>query len=245
MPPSLVRRWAPDALVGPLAGPLAGLLAGLLAVLLPLGPAAPAQATPGCKQESQVPACADTEPPDTQISGGPHDEITPGQPVSLSPRPSVVLTASEPATFNCAINSKRVPCQAGETVLKNLSPGTQVFVAQAVDQAGNFDASPASLTFYVPHDLSPRKGAVLTVGAVKGVREVRLIAPVGPKLGKVAIRVGQGSWIKVRLKSAEADRLHVFVLRGTGAKPLSGVMQVKALKVPKGGAVAVDAIVAR
>jgi len=153
-------------------------------------------------------------------------------------------------------------------VLKNLKPGPQVFVAQAVDQAGNFDASPASLTFYVPHDLSPRQGrgwkrvksqpsyagdyvsttrtgAVLTLGAVRDVREVRLIAPIGPKLGKVAIRVGQGSWIKVRLKSAETERLHVFVLRGAGASQLSGAIQVKALKMPAGGAVAVDAIVAR
>ena len=61
--------------------------------------------------------------PETQISGGPHDRITPGKPVSLSPRASVVLTASEPATFNCAINSKKVPCQGGVTVLKKLGAG--------------------------------------------------------------------------------------------------------------------------
>ena len=188
--------------------------------------------------------------------------------MSLSPRPTVVLAASEPSTFNCAINGQKMPCQAGVTVLKNLQPGTQVLVAQAVDQDGNFDASPASLTFYLPHDLSPRqgtgwkrvksvasyvgdyvsttrKGAELTVGAVKGVREVRLIAPVGPQLGKVAIRVGKGAWMKVRLKSASSQKLHVFALRGAGAEPLSGVLQIKAIKVPQGGAVAVDAIVAR
>ena len=51
--------------------------------------------------------------------------------------------------------------------------------------------------------------------------------------------------MKVRLKSAKSQKLHVFELRGAGAHRLSGVIQVKALKVPAGGAVAVDAIVAR
>ena len=206
--------------------------------------------------------------PETQISGGPRDKITPGEPVSLARRPSVVLAASEPATFNCAVNARKVNCQDGVTVLKKLKPGPQVFVAQAVDQDGNFDATPASLTFYVPYDLTPgqgkwwkrvksrasysgdyvsttKRGAVLTVGAVKHVREVRLIAPVGPDLGRVAIRVGHGSWMKVRLKSTRSDRQHVFVLRDADAQRLSGVIRVKALKIPAGGAVAVDAIVAR
>ena len=33
-----------------------------------------------------------------------------------------------------------------------------MFVAQAVDRDGNFDATPASLTFYVPYDLAPSQG---------------------------------------------------------------------------------------
>jgi hypothetical protein len=206
--------------------------------------------------------------PETQISGGPHDRITPGQPVSLERRPTIVLAASEPATYNCAVDARKVPCRDGVNVLRGLEPGTQVFVAQAVDKEGSFDATPASLTFYVPYNFastqgngwkrvkSPasyagdyvsttKQGAVLTVGAVKGVREVRLVAPVGPELGKVAIRVGKGPWMKVQLKSAKSRKLGVFELRGSDAKPLSGVIQVKALKVPAGGAVAVDAIVAR
>jgi hypothetical protein len=206
--------------------------------------------------------------PETQISGAPLDRITPGQPVSLSRRPTVVLAASEPATFNCAVNARKVPCQDGVTVLKGLEPGVQVFVAQAVDKDGNFDATPASLTFYVPYNFSPgqgkgwkrvksrasyagdyvstaRKGAVLSVGQVRRVREVRLIAPVGPKLGRVAVRVGKGPWMKVRLTSATSEKLRVFELRDVGAEQLSGVLRVKALRVPSGGAVAVDAIVAR
>ncbi len=206
--------------------------------------------------------------PETQISGGPQDRITPGNPVSLSPRASVVLTASEAATFNCAINSKKVACQGGVTVLKKLDPGPQVFVAQAVDRDGNFDATPASLTFYVPYDLTPsqgrgwkrvksrgsfggayvsttRRGAVLTIGAVRAVHEVRLLAPVGPELGTVAVRVGRSAWMKLRLTSAKPRKLRVFELRGAGAARLSGAVQVKALRVPSGGAVAVDALVLR
>ena len=206
--------------------------------------------------------------PETQITGGPQDRITPGQPVSLTRRPTVELTASEPASFNCAINAKKIPCKSGTTVLKNLKPGIQVFVAQAVDKEGHFDVTPATLTFYVPYDFAPgqgkgwkrvkshgsyagdyvstaKKGAVLTVGAARGAREVRLIAPVGPTFGMVAIRVGKGSWMKVRLTSATSERLHVFELRGAGAKRLSGAIQVKALEVSRGGTVAVDAIVAR
>jgi hypothetical protein len=208
--------------------------------------------------------------PETQITGGPNDRLTPGQPVSLTRRPTIELTASEPATYNCAVNAKKVPCRGGLNVLKGLKPGTQVFVAQAVDRDGNFDATPASITFYIPYNLTPHQGngwkkvkshgsfagdfvstthtgAVLTVGEVTGVHEVRLIAPVGPNLGKVAIRIGNGKWMKVHLTSKKARRLVVFELRGTraGAHELSGTIQVKALKVPAGGAVAVDAIVAR
>ena len=206
--------------------------------------------------------------PETQVTGGPTDRLTPSSPVSLTRHPSVVLTASEPATFNCAVNAKKVPCQGGTTVLRRLKPGPQVFVAQAVDSDGNFDATPASLTFYVPYDLAPRqgqhwkrvkshgsyagdyvsttsKGATLTLGPVKNVHEIRLVAPVGPQLGKVAVRIGKGPWLKVSLNAAKQADLHVFELRESGARSLSGRVEVKALKVPAGGAVAVDAVVAR
>jgi hypothetical protein len=232
-------------------------LLGLLAALLPLLVANPTQA-----------ATDDVDPPQTEISSGPQDEITPSQPVTLSKSTTVKVSANEPSTFNCAINAKKVPCQDGVAVLQHLKPGLQVFVAQAVDQAGNFDPTPASLTFYVPHNLKPGQGqgwkkvksqssyagdyasttttgALLHLGKLRGVREVRLIAPVGPKLGKLAIRVGKGSWMKVRLKAPTSQRLHVFELRTLDARPLNGVIQIKALKVPRGGAVAVDAIVAR
>ena len=82
--------------------------------------------------------------------------------------------------------------------------GPPVFVARAVDSQGNFDATPASLTFDVPYNLTThqgkgwkkvrsgaafagdyvsttRPGAVLTLGKVTGVHELRLIAPTGPQ----------------------------------------------------------------
>ena len=204
--------------------------------------------------------------PDTFISKGPVDRITPGVPVALSRHPKVLLSASKAATFRCAINAHKVACHGGLNVLKKLKPGPQVFVAQAVDAAGNFDKTPAALPFYVPinaraagawHHVKSRgsyagdyvatgaKGAVLTLAAVKGVREVRVIAPAGPRLGTLAIRVGHSGWFKVKLTSKADERLAVFVVRNASAKPLSGPIQVKALRVPARGAVAIDAVVAR
>lgn len=206
--------------------------------------------------------------PETLISGGPSDKITPDRPVVLTKRPTVQLLASEPATFNCAINAKKVPCQGGLTVLTRLKAGPNVFVAQAVDSEGKFDATPASLTFDVPYNLTEhqgkgwkkvrsrgayagdyvsttRPGAVLTLGKVTGVHELRLVAPTGPQLGKVAVRVGRSAWIKVDLRSAKARKLAVFELRGAGGGALSGAIQLSAIRVPQGGAVAVDAVVAR
>lgn len=206
--------------------------------------------------------------PETTISDGPADRLTPAQPVILSKRPTFVLSASEPATYNCAVNAQKVACQGGLNVLTKLKPGPNVLVAQAVDADGNFDTTPASLTFYVPVNLTDhmgrgwkkvrsggafggdyvsttRPGAVLTVGKVKGVHELRLIAPTGPHLGKIAIRVGKSPWMKVSLRSSKATKLSVFVVRGGSAKALSGAIQLSAASVPQGGAVAVDAIVAR
>jgi hypothetical protein len=204
--------------------------------------------------------------PETQISGGPSDRLSPGSPVALTRRPTVVLASSEPAAYNCAINAKKVRCHDGVNVLKGLKPGTQIFVAQAVARDGRFDATPASFTFYVPIDLkagrdwnrvrskgsfggdyltTARRGAVLNVGRVKGVREVRLLAPTGPRLGKVGVRVGHGKWKKVDLRTPKARKLRVFVVRAPGSEARSGRIQIKAFKVPAGGAVAVDALVAR
>ena len=86
---------------------------------------------------------------------------------------------------------------------------------------------------------------VLTLGALKGVRELRLVAPTGPNLGKVAIRIGHGKWRKVSLRSAKRQKVKVFEIRRPGSHSASGSIQIKAVKVPAGGAVAVDAIVAR
>ena len=206
--------------------------------------------------------------PETQISDAPRDKITPGAPVALTRTPRITLVSSEPATFNCAINARKVPCHDGVNVFRGLKPGVKVFVAQAVDKDGKFDATPASITFYVPINLSAAqgkgwtnvksrgsyasdyvstsaRGAVLTVASVTGVHEVRLVALTGPKLGKVAVRVGAGKWKTVNLKSEKSQKLQVFMIRSANAAKVSGKVQIMALKVPSGGTVAVDAIVAR
>jgi hypothetical protein len=204
--------------------------------------------------------------PETKITKSPHDRITPATPVSLSRHPKVTLWASEAATFRCAVNQHRVPCHGGVNTLKKLQPGIQVFAAQAVDREGHFDRTPATLTFYLPvnaraghgwrtvkshgayagdYVATRQRGAVLTLATVHGVRELRVIAPTGKNFGKIAVRIGSGGWMKVDLGSGRGKQLAVFVVRKPSAKPVSGAVQVRALVVPRGGVVAIDAIVAR
>jgi hypothetical protein len=201
--------------------------------------------------------------PETIITGGPADRLTPSAPVVLSRHPQLFLSSNGPATFNCAINVHKVPCHAGLNTFKKLKPGPQVFVAQAVNASGDFDRTPASLTFYLPINVkagqgwrtvkskgayagdyvtTKGRGSPLTVAKVRGVRELRVIAPTGPELGVLLVRVGGSKWMKVDLRSATARKLHVFVVRGSGARPLSGAVEVRGRG---SGPVAIDAFVAR
>jgi len=119
-----------------------------------------------------------------------------------------------------------------------------------------------TLDFFVPTNLQPRgawkratghhyfrgdfvrtsaAGATLSGGVYKHVHEVRLIAPSGPKLGVVAVRVGNGPWIKVDLHGTKDQAVHSYEVRSPTSKAASGAVQIKAVS----GSVAVDAIVAR
>ena len=205
--------------------------------------------------------------PETAISGGPRDKLTPGSPVTLTRHLGFCLQSSEPANFRCALNGRQIDCRPGTNVLPGrLKPGRQLLVAQAVDQDSRFDRTPAQLVFYVPLNLKPTKswrkvrsrgsyagdyvatgrpGAVLLLGPVKGVHELRLFAPTGPRLGTIAVRIGHGRWRTIDLRAKRSRQLKVFEVRPPGSRPASGVIQIKALTVPRGGVVAVDALVAR
>ena len=78
---------------------------------------------------------------------------------------------------------------------------------------------------------------------MRNIREIRLLAPAGPTLGKVAIRVGRGQWFPVNLRSSRPQRLKVYQARPALSGMLSGVLQVRV--VSHGKPVRVDAVAAR
>jgi len=83
-------------------------------------------------------------------------------------------------------------------------------------------------------------GATLRIGRQRNVREVRLIAPAGHKLGRVEVRVGKSQWYTVNLSGKGT-----YVVRDQYSPPQSGAILIRVLSVPKGGSVQLDALVAR
>ena len=86
-------------------------------------------------------------------------------------------------------------------------------------------------------------GVVLDSG-VRDVRELRLIGPSGPRLGRVQVRVGHSRWYTVDL-SGKAVRQRTYLVRDQFAPRQSGAVTVRVLSVPRGGSVQLDALVAR
>ena len=208
----------------------------------------------------------DTTTPNTFLTRAPRDEIRPDWPVALTRRPQLVLNSNEGgAGFRCEVNGRIRPCAGGVVTLARLRSGPQTFSAQAVDAAGNLDPTPAITTFFVPADLegsagwtrlrrsdafdgdllsATKVGAVLRVGHQRDVRELRLIGPSGPRLGKVQVRVGHSRWYTVDL-SGKAVRQRTYLVRDQFAPRQSGAVTVRVLSVPGGGSVQLDALVAR
>lgn len=199
------------------------------------------------------------------------DEENPSWPMIRDRALQVVLAAGgsqdrSPVSFACALNGARVPCAMGTTDLTGLTPGDKRFTAVARDAAGNVDATPATLTFSVPRNLTAPKGSgwkrvreggyfagdflqTDRVGATvsfpgRNVRELRLIAPQGPGLGKVQVKVGQGKWRTVNLNAPSYERFHVYQVRDQFEPLVTGPVQVRASKLTRGQTVRVDAVLA-
>jgi hypothetical protein len=210
----------------------------------------------------------DTTVPNTFITRTPLDDIRPDWPVTLTRRPQVVLNSNEGAAgFSCTVNDRPRPCAEGRVTLRHLTSGPQDFTAQAVDAAGNADPSPSSTRFFVPLNIeashgsgwqpvrkagafdgdlvrASKVGATLRLGGQRSVREVRLIAPAGPHLGLVQVRVGRSQWYPVNL-SGKTARQKTYVVRNQYAPLQSGAIVIRVLSLPRGGSVQLDALVAR
>ncbi|WP_343904629.1 hypothetical protein [Nocardioides aquiterrae] len=191
-------------------------------------------------------------------------------PMLVANSAQVRLQSSQGTTYRCTLNRKDVACNDGLTTLRPLGAGWKRFEAAAVDPAGNVDPSPFVEEFFVPRNLalgnaprasrgdwrrfrdpgafggdyleSARYGAMLSF-PVRNVREIRLLAPAGPQLGRVEIRVGRGQWYRVNLSSSDPQKLKVYAVRGALSGLLAGTLQVRVAS--HGKPVRVDAISAR
>ena len=176
----------------------------------------------------------------------------------------------EVPAYRCRLDDRAVACADGLTTLRRLGAGRHAFTAAAVDPAGNVAPTPLTQRFFVPRNLttddatrapggawrrvrSPGAFAgdylqTSTYGAtlsfpVRNIRAIRLLAPAGPGLGKVQIRVGQGAWMPVNLASKDAQRMKVYQVRDELSGLLVGPLQVRVAS--RGKTVRVDAVMAR
>lgn len=221
---------------------------------------------------AQLQFTADANPPNTFgfLRTTYPDESGFDGPMLVDNRAQLRLQSTQGSDYQCTLNGKAVHCNDGLTTLRNLHAGWKKFKAAAVDPAGNIDPSPYEQAFFVPRNLkmgdapkssrhawrrfrdagalghdyleSTRYHALLTF-PVRNIREIRLLAPAGPKLGKVEIRVGRGRWKRVNLRSAKPERLKVYDVRSAISGLLAGILQVRVAS--HGKPVRVDAVSAR
>ncbi len=218
----------------------------------------------------QTPATArfsvDTVAPNTFINGLPVDNIRPDWPVVDKSSPKFTIR-SDSATSQvvCRLNGAKFPCAEGSTTFKNLRSGSKLLKVKTYDLAGNPDPTPSRYRFFVPENLTTdqassawrrvrlggyvggdllearRAGAMVRVFG-KGVRELRLIAPAGPDLGKLVVNIGGGKKYVVDLRSATEERRHHYVVRDEFSPLVTGMIRIRA---KTNRLVRVDAIVAR
>lgn len=205
----------------------------------------------------------DTQAPNTFVFEGPYDVEGTGWPIAKQPRVSFLLEASQeqaPVTYRCNLTGVSVPCGEGRVTLTDLSGGDHVFGASTTDVAGNEDKSPATKKFVVPHNLTQgrnwtrqkgkgyfardvmqtkRYGATIKFQA-RNIQEFRLIAPRGPDLGKIQIRLGDWRWQTYDL-GGKATRSRYIVVRGPNKPLFSGRILIRSIS--RGKPVQVDALV--
>ncbi|MFB9404805.1 phytase [Pseudarthrobacter polychromogenes] len=98
----------------------------------------------------------DTTPPDTSITGGPSG-------TSSSTSAEFTFTATEPATFECALDGAAFEGCTSPKTYADLTVGSHVFAVRATDAAGNADPTPAERTWVI--DTSAPQSVTLTATA--------------------------------------------------------------------------------
>jgi hypothetical protein len=204
----------------------------------------------------------DTRAPFVFVTQSTYDEDTPTQPVITSPTVPIRLNTSEPgSSFECTDNGASVACSAGRWELVDPTAGRHSFSARTIDRAGNASAWSQPIEFFVPTDLTRKPGWTKepNMGYVRGdallarqrgarlvlprteVGELRLVAPSGPRLGKVRLRVGRRAWHVVDLAGPRTTlRQYTVIDRYSGIRP--GRIVIESLSNKP---VIIDAIVAR
>lgn len=204
----------------------------------------------------------DTVVPNAYLFGGPPQLEGSGSPITSGRSTTYTIGANEPdVTFRCLLDAKPVTCAEGKVRLTRLAGGNRVFSVKATDPAGNEDLAAATAQFTVPYNVRSGKGwkRVHRKGYFAGdvlqtrnrgarisfrapaMQGLRLIAPAGPGLGKLRIRVGKGFWHTVNLRAAKAQRSKTYVVRDSTAPLYRGRIQIECLS--KGKPVRVDALV--
>lgn len=221
--------------------------------------------------DSASPASAgfkvDTAEPSTFIFNEPFDKIRPEFPMVTSRNIQVRLTSSESragegATYDCTLNEVKVPCQEGFTSLKNLTPGNKTFEATATDLAGNSSMKAAKIIFAVPRNLKSTQGwrqvkeggyfaadylearnvgATLITNPVQ-VRELRLIAPAGPNLGRIDLQIGNGQRRTISLFAKTFTRFKVYVIRDEFSPLASGRITIRVKSLGPNKVARIDAL---
>ncbi|WP_205472930.1 hypothetical protein [Nocardioides sp. SYSU D00038] len=212
----------------------------------------------------------DTEAPNTFVGGVPFEELRPDWPVALTDRPRLVLDTNDAAAgFRCTLNGAPRPCGRGALTLARLRAGDQRLTVVAVDPAGNADPSPESVRFFVPRDLTLDRAARLSgfravrraghfgagylqarrTGAelrlrTAPVREVRLVGPSGPRLGRIQVKIADSRWYTVDLRGPAA-KARTYVVRDQYSPLRGGLVRIRVVGVPRGGSVRLDAVVLR
>jgi hypothetical protein len=151
----------------------------------------------------------DTVAPETTVTSGP-------DPVGNSTTATFTFSSSEPgSTFACSLDAGGISPCTSPTSYANLGSGAHTFRVQAVDAAGNADASPANYTWQVA-GAGPTRADRTPPGRAQRVRRT-----VGYGLLRLVWR---------RPPDADFDHSNVFVSTRPEAPPRKLVYRGKATK---------------